>query len=256
MCEKTGQQLMFTSWKPSFLVPVTPGCKAKVQRLSCTTGVMLSLTCRVLNDAEGDKSLQNELRSKAYDWRLAATDVKRRDLLLYSVTQRFIVSSASSLTPKFRNKCLGEYTDSYHSQTELRFTQLLCRVNMSGHAGQSGSTSWRCIKRLDHSDKLKPLTGVLYRPTFERGGIRRGWAVGWLSSSVCDASTELILKSSLVGPSWPQTSLRCLPVTCLSPFCPSWCHRYHIRTSCISDGLSWWLNISFFAPLLPTEILK
>lgn len=109
MCEKTGQQLMFTSWKPSFLVPVTPGCKAKVQRLTCTTGVMLSLTCRVLNDAEGDKSLQNELRSKAYDCRLAATDVKRRDLLLYSVTQRFIVSSASSLTPKFRNKCLGEY---------------------------------------------------------------------------------------------------------------------------------------------------
>ena len=96
---------------------------------------------------------------------------------------------------------------------------MLCRVNTSGHAGQSGSTSW-CIRRQDPPDKLKPLTAVLCSPTFGRGGIRRGWALEWLSSSVFDVSTELILKSSLIGPSWPQTSLRCSPVTYLSSLLP------------------------------------
>lgn len=51
---------------------------------------------------------------------------------------------------------------------------------------------------------------LLLLPTPKSGEIRRGWAAGWLGSSVFDISTELILKSSLVGQSWPQTSLRLL----------------------------------------------
>lgn len=49
---------------------MTPGREAEVQRLPCVTRVLLFLTRRVLNDAEGDKSLQKELRGEAHAmWR-------------------------------------------------------------------------------------------------------------------------------------------------------------------------------------------
>lgn len=44
---------------------MTPGREAEVQRLPCVTRVLLFLMRRVLNDAEGDKSLQKELRGEA-----------------------------------------------------------------------------------------------------------------------------------------------------------------------------------------------
>lgn len=89
---------------------------------------------------------------------------------------------------------------------------------------------------------------------FERGGIRRGWAVGWLGCSVCDPSTELILKSSLVGQGWVQTLLTCNifvigPSILVSP--PS-----HQDLLCQWRSILMTKHLSLSTPLLPTESPK
>lgn len=88
-----------------------PGRKAEVHRLLCTTCVTLSLACKALNDAEGDKSPPDELRSEAYACRPAASG-------------GVCVPSASSLTPEFST---SESTLRVLTvrQTELSFTALL-----------------------------------------------------------------------------------------------------------------------------------
>lgn len=77
MCEKTqglppDKRLLSGHGSPLCSLQRHRGREAEVQRLPCVTRVLLFLTCRVFNDAEGDKSLQKELRGEAHACRPAA----------------------------------------------------------------------------------------------------------------------------------------------------------------------------------------